>query len=156
MNRLLKQSIAICGVGLFAFATSCFGDDRALNKKFDECARSWEEWCDKNRFNSNFKELGDHESVRELQRMGKGIVPMVFERWKQLPDDSNLPPQPPWWIVLEHICEKKMVSDEEKLADFSPEERAIVRPENIEKPTLQEQRWRAWWKREGQRQFSKP
>ena len=111
-------------------------------EKFEHEAKRWESWCEMHRFDSNFKVYGDHDSVRALRGMGKSIIPLIFERWKQLPIDSPDPPQPPWWIVLEHLTGKKLVSDEEKLAGLPADIRATVKPDNVEDPELQEKRWR--------------
>jgi len=73
-----------------------------------------------------------------------------------LPIDSPDPPQPPWWVVLEHLTGKKLVSDEEKLAGLPADIRATVKPDNVEDPELQEKRWRQWWAKEGKRKFLKP
>jgi hypothetical protein len=121
------------------------GEEVATRESFEHHAKQWESWCEKNRFNSNFKDFSNHDSVQALREMGKGIIPLIFERWKQLPDDSPDPPQPPWWMVLEHLTGKKLVSDEEKLAGLPPDIRAIVKPNDTDLPSLQEKRWREWW-----------
>jgi hypothetical protein len=58
----------------------------------------------------------------------------------------------PWWLVLEYVTGKKMVSDAERLADLPPELKDS-NPENIRMPELEEKRWREWWQREGKRKY---
>jgi hypothetical protein len=158
-TRSLLWLTVVVGPGVAIFLTlPCKhgrGEEVATRESFEHHAKQWESWCEKNRFNSNFKDFSNHESVRALREMGKGIIPLIFERWKQLPDDSPNPPQPPWWIVLEHLTGKKLVSDEEKLAGLPPDIRAIVKPNDMDLPSLQEKRWREWWDRDGKKLFPK-
>jgi len=135
---------------LLSYLREAQTQEMSLKQRFDLEATRWEQWCELSAFDTKFQTCLDHDSFRELSRMGKDVVPLVFNRWsstgRELP--SNPLRRPPWWLLLERITNKKMVSDAEKLESIPMAVRAKTDPANVDIPSLQEQRWLKWWQSE--------
>jgi len=117
----------------------------SFERRFEREAKRWEAWCEEKSFEA-MPDWGGHDSVRNMVAMGKDIVPLIFERWPERKDGDGGPFRPPWWIVLERVTGKRMVSDSDKIAQLPANLRGSIDPRGIlSVPGLEEERWRKWW-----------
>jgi hypothetical protein len=117
---------------------------------FDRNARQWEDWCESVAFDARLSLRLEHDSFRELASMGEQAVPMIFSRWGQSAEKvpTSITRNPPWWLLLERITGKKMISDAEKLQGIPDSVKAKTTPADVDIPPLQQKRWLEWWKSE--------
>jgi hypothetical protein len=95
-------------------------------KQFERAAKEWAAHCKAGWTSSNSAYYLNHPAYRRLVRMGRPIVPLAMERYRN-PDD----PAGTWWgFLLEDITGQGFIPDRN---NFDP---AAVR-----------ERWLEWWAR---------
>ena len=97
-------------------------DEDEDRKLFEKHVRAWDVHCESNIFSSNINDSLDHDSYRDLVKMGQVIVPWVIVRYEK--DVS-----PRWGFLLEDITHE-----------------GIIENRNSFSPADMQQQWLEWWK----------